>query len=127
MKRKTIALIAAGLAATGAGGAGLAYAASSEPGEQAEGREGPEADDDQQEARVLAGARISLAQAVQAAEARTGMKASEAGIDDEGGQPLFEVTVGQGQQEQTVLVDTQTGQVAQVRADTEEGEQDDDD
>jgi uncharacterized membrane protein YkoI len=126
MKRKTIALIAAGLAVTGAGGAGLAYAAASEPGEQAEGREGPGGEDDQQEARVLAGARISLAQAVQAAEARTGMKASEAGIDDESGQPLFEVTVGQGQQEQTVLVDTQTGQVAQVRADTEEGEQDDD-
>lgn len=126
MKRKTIALIAAGLAVTGAGGAGLAYANSAEPGEQAEGREGPEADDDQQEARVLAGARISLAQAVQAAEARTGMKASEAGIDDESGQPLFEVSVGQGQQEQTVLVDTQTGQVAQIRADAEEGEQDDD-
>lgn len=126
MKRRTIALIAAGLAVTGAGGAGLAIAASSEPGEHAQGREGPEGGDDQQEARVLAGARISLAQAVQAAEARTGMKASEAGIDDEGGQPLFEVTVGEGQQEQKVLVDTQTGQVAQIRADADGDEQDDD-
>lgn len=119
IKRRRMTLAAMALATVGIGGAGLAYAGASEPGEQAEAQE---RDDDQKEAQVLAGARISLAQAVQAAEARTGMKASEAGIDDENSQPYFEISVGQGPQEQTVLIDTQTGQVAKIAADTEEGE-----
>lgn len=121
MNRKTIALAAVALGA-GIGGAGLAYAGSAGAGEKSEASE---QGDEQQEAQLLAGARISLAQAVQAAEARTGMKAHEAGIDEEGGQPYFEVSVGQGQQEQDVLVDTRTGQVAKVVADSEEGEDDD--
>lgn len=122
IKRKTIALAALALGAAGIGGAGLAYGGAAERGEKSEAQE---RDDDQREANVLAGARISLAQAVQAAEARTGMKASEAGIDEESGQPYFEVSVGQGQREQIVLVDTQTGQVAKIAADAEEGEDDD--
>lgn len=121
MNRKTIALAAVGLGA-GIGGAGLAYAGSAGAGEKPEASE---QGDEQQEAQLLAGARISLAQAVQAAEARTGMKAHEAGIDEEGGQPYFEVSVGQGQQKQDVLVDTRTGQVAKVVADSEEGEDED--
>lgn len=126
LKRKTIALIAVALGATGVGGAGLAYAGANQAGQAQEAREGPEGNDEQREAAVLAGARISLAQAVQAAEARTQMKATEAGVDDESNRPYFEVSVGQGQQEQTVLVDTQSGQVAQVSADTDQGEEDDD-
>lgn len=121
MNRKTIALAAVALGA-GIGGAGLAYASSAGAGEKSEASE---QGDEQQEAQLLAGARISLAQAVQAAEARTGMKAHEAGIDEEGGQPYFEVSVGQGQQEQDVLVDTRTGQVTKVVADSEEGEDED--
>lgn len=119
IKRRTMPLAAMALAAVGIGGAGLAYGGSAQPGEKTEARE---RDDGQKEAQVLAGARISLAQAVQAAEARTGMKASEAGIDDESAQPYFEVSVGQEPQEQTVLVDTQTGQVVKIAADAEEGE-----
>lgn len=122
IKRKTIALAAVALGAAAIGVAGLAYGGT---GERSEKSEAQEQNDDQQEAQLLTGARISLAQAVQAAEARTGMKASEAGIDDETGQPYFEVSVGQGQQERTVLVDTQTGQVAKIAADAEEGEDDD--
>lgn len=122
MKRKMIALAAVALSTVGITGAGLAYAGSAESNEKAEASE---QNDEQQEAKVLAGARISLAQAVQAAEARTGMKASEAGVDDESNQPYFEVSVGQGQQEQTVLVDTRSGQVAKIVADAEEGEDDD--
>lgn len=122
MKRKMIALAALALGAAGIGGAGLAYEGSTEPAEKAEGQE---LDNEQQEAQILAGARISLAQAVQAAEARTGMKATEAGIDGESGKPYFEVSVGQGQQERTVLVDTRTGQVAKIAADAEEGQEDD--
>jgi len=121
MNRKTIALAAVALGA-GIGGAGLAYAGSAGAGEKPEASE---QGDEQQEAQLLAGARISLAQAVQAAEARTGMKAHEAGIGEEGGQPYFEVSVGQGQQEQDVLVDTRTGQVTKVVADSEEGEDED--
>jgi uncharacterized membrane protein YkoI len=123
MRRKTISIIAGGLVVMGASGAGLAYAASIAPGERSERQE---RNDDRREASVLANARISLAQAVQAAEARTGMKASEAGIDDESDRPYFEVSVGQGRQEQTVLVDTQTGQVAQVAADADEADEDSD-
>lgn len=122
MKRKILALAAMALGAAGIGGASLAYAGSVATGEKSEAGE---QDNEQQEAKVLAGARISLAQAVQSAETRTGMKASEAGIDDESGKPYFEVSVGQGQQERTVFVDTQTGQVASIAADAEEGEDDD--
>lgn len=122
IKRKTIALAAVALGAAGIGGAGLAYGGSAERGERSEAQE---QNDDQREAQILAGARISLAQAVQAAEARTGMKASEAGIDDESGRAYFEVSVGQGQEERTVLVDTQTGQIAKIAAEAEEGEDDD--
>lgn len=126
LKRGSIGLIAVALSLVGVGGAGLAYAGAVRMGAAQEVGEGPEGNDEQREAAVLAGARISLAQAVQAAEARTGMKAAEAGIDDESNRPYFEVSVGQGQQEQTVLVDTQTGQVAQVSADTDQGEEADD-
>lgn len=122
IKRKTIALAAVALGAGAIGGGGFAYAGTTERGEKSEAQE---QNDDQQEAQVLAGARISLAQAIQAAEARTGMKASEAGIDDESGRPYFEVSVGHGQQERTVQVDTQTGQIAKIAADAEEGEDDD--
>lgn len=120
MKRSTIGLVALAVGAAGIGGGSLAYAGAAGRGERAETQE---RNDDQREAGAMAGARVSLAQAVQAAEARTGLRASEAGIDDESGQPYFEVSVGQGQQEQTVLVDTRTGQVAQVTADAEEGEE----
>ena len=123
LKSKKTLLIAFGIAALGAGGAGAAYGALAEPDEAAETRDDRA---EQNEARVLASARISLAQAVQTAETRTGLKASEAGIDDEGGGPYFEVSVGHGAQEQTVLVDTQSGQVAGVRADTDQEEAEDD-
>lgn len=123
MKRKTIALAAAALGA-GIGGAGLAFAGSAGTGEKPEASE---QGDEQQEAQILAAARISLSQAVQAAEARTGMKAHEAGIEDDGGQPYFEVSVGLGQQEKAVLVDTRTGQVAKIAPDAQEGEGEDDD
>lgn len=122
INRKRISLAAVALGAAAIGGAGLAYGGADERGEK---YEAPEQKDDQQEAQALAGARISLAQAVQLAEARTGMKASEAGIDDESGRPYFEVSVGHGQQERTVLVDTQTGEIAKIAADAEEGEDDD--
>ena len=117
----TIAVLALGLAAVG--GTGMAFAGADQDGDKAEAQESK---DDAREAQILAGARISLAQAVQAAEAQTGMKAAEAEIDDEGGQAYFEVSVGQGSQEKSVLVDTQTGKVAKVVADADENEADED-
>lgn len=123
-KRKILTAGAAVALLAGTVGGGIAYAGSQDSAKQeaAEGPEENEAGEEQREAEVLAGARISLATAVQAAEARTGMKASEAGINDEGGQPMFEVSFGQGGQERTALVDTQSGQVVKVVADAEEGE-----
>ena len=120
-KKITIAALALGLAAVG--GTGVAFASADQVGGKAEARE---SNDDAREAQVLAGARISLAQAVQVAESQTGMKAAEAEIDDEGGQAYFEVSVGQGNQEKSVLVDTQTGKVAKVVADADENEADED-
>lgn len=124
MLKKFLTAGAAAVVLAGTVGGGIAYAGSqnSPSQEAAEGPEANEAGQEQREAQILAGARISLATAVQAAEARTGMKASEAGIDDEGGQPMFEVSFGQGGQERTALVDTQSGRVVKVVADAEEGE-----
>lgn len=128
LKRKIMAMGLAAAVLTGGVGGGIAYASAqrSEQQEAAEGPEGNEAAEEQREAQILAGARISLASAVQAAEARTGMKASEAGLDDEGGKPMFEVSFGQDKQERTALVDTQTGQVVKIVADAEEGGGDED-
>lgn len=125
-KMMSAGLIAAVL--TGAGGAGIAYASSQSRGveEGGEGPEGTEASDEQREAQILAGARASLASAVQVAETRTGLKASEAGINDEGGQPMFEVSLGYGGQERTALIDTQTGQIVKIVAETKDGEGDED-
>lgn len=117
----TIAMLALGL--TAISGTGVAIASADQGGGEAEAQGSKE---DAREAQILAGARISLAQAVQAAEAQTGMKAAEAEADDEGGQAYFEVSVGQGSEEKSVLVDTQTGKVAKVVADADENEADED-
>lgn len=131
-KRKwTIAAMAV-LAATGAGIAGVANAGGARAivGERGESGERGEADERGEDARELAtlrNARVSLAQAVTAAETRTGLKAMEAGIDDEGRGAVYEVNVADGAAEKTVLVDTQTGKVTSVVADAEEAEEKDSD
>lgn len=123
LKRQTITIAALALGIAALGGTGVAVASADQGSGKSEAHEGNE---DAREAQILAGARISLAQAVQVAESHTGMKAAEAEIDDEGGQAYFEVSIGQGDQEKSVLVDTQTGKVAKVVADSDEKEADED-
>lgn len=67
-------------------------------------------------AGVLANAKISLSQAITAAEAASGGKAVDAGIEDENGTGLFEVTVQENSAQKTYLVDTQTGKVVKTKA-----------
>lgn len=120
----TLAALTA-IAIVGAGAAGVANAGANRAGTEQAGEDDDRAED-AREATTLRGARISLAQAVTAAEAQTGLKAMEAGIDDEGRGALFEVSMADGAGEKTVLVDTQSGKVTSVVADAEEaGEQED--
>lgn len=113
------------IAIAGAGAAGVANAGGNREGTEQAGEDDDRAED-ARELATLRGARVSLAQAVTAAEARTGLKAMEAGIDDEGRGALYEVSVADGTGEKTVLVDTQSGKVTSVVADAEgAGEQED--
>ena len=94
MNRKLSAAIIATLGAAAIGGA---YAAK------------PDTEND---ALAIAGARISLAQAIAAAEQHVGGKASKAELEQHKGQWTFDVeVVKDGRQVMDVKVDTNTGKV----------------
>lgn len=76
-----------------------------------------EAQESAKEAQFLASARVSLADAARVAEQHTGLKAAEVELDDEAAAPAWEVSVGSGAQEKTVIVDAMNGQVKSVAAD----------
>lgn len=97
--------LAALLAACAAGGTAWA------------GTSGEHADD----IAALANTKVTLTQAIAAAEARTGGKALEAGIDRENGATRIAVGVATGQSLKTVLVDPQTGQVTSVTNQHDDG------
>lgn len=99
------ALAVAGVAQAGAVG-----------GRQGE-TEQSEAQESAKEAQFLASARVSLADAARVAEQHTGLKAAEVELDDEAAAPAWEVSVGSGAQEKTVIVDAMNGQVKSVAAD----------
>lgn len=122
-KRKLTISSFALLAAAAVGVAGVANAGGLKAAvsQTVEGSGGADASDAREQA-IVNGARVSLGQAVAAAEANTGLKATEAGVDDEGAGALYEVSVSDGAVEKTVLVDTQTGRVTSVAADAEEAE-----
>jgi uncharacterized membrane protein YkoI len=84
------------------------------------------AGEDPNDATLLQQSKISLAEAISAAEQNTGAKATEARIDDVKGAPTFKIMVVKDQAAQKVLVDAQTGQVLKVEAAKEgsEGEGD---
>lgn len=82
-----------------------------------------EADEDAREAAALTGARVSLADAVRLAEQRTGLKAAEAELDDESATPAWEISLGAGTAEKTVVVDAANGQVRSIAADDGEAEE----
>ena len=68
------------------------------------------------EAAILASAKVTLSQAIAAAESVTGGKAVGVGIEDQNGDVHFDVTILKGNASQSVLVDPQTGVVAKVVA-----------
>ncbi len=72
---------------------------------------GENSKEEAQDAALLASAKISLSQAITAAEQQYGGKAIGAGIDNANGHLSITVDVAKGQSVQTVLVDPQTGKV----------------
>jgi uncharacterized membrane protein YkoI len=82
------------------------------------------------ESAIIADAKITMAQAIAAAENQVGGKAVETGIEDENGTVAFEVEVLKDGQRHTVLVDPQSGEVVKTTVsdneDNESGSQDDD-
>ena len=75
------------------------------------------------EAAILASAKITMAQAIAAAEQQAGGKAVGSGIEDQDGTVYFEVEVVKDNTRQKVLVDPQTGKVVKtVAADNEDNE-----
>ena len=76
--------------------------------------------DNAQERAALSTAKISLGQAVAAAEQKVGGKAIDAGLNNENGAMTYGVEVIKGNTVQTVLIDMNTGQVVKILpADTE--------
>jgi len=83
-----------------------------------------------QELATVVSAKISLAQAIAAAEQQTGGKAIDAGLENENGTMAFAIEVAKDNTVQKVLVDLQTGKVLKVGASEnergEDGERDND-
>lgn len=73
-------------------------------------------DEPTDESRILSTAKVSLGQAVTAAEQATGGRAAGTGIEDQNGIVHFEVTILKDKARKKVLVDTQTGQVVKIVA-----------
>ncbi len=103
MNRKTLltAVIAGTLATGGIGG--LAFA-----------KERQDAKND--EAAIMTNAKITMPQAIAAAQQATGGKAVGTGIEDQDGTVNFEVKVLKDGARQKVLIDTQTGKVVKTVA-----------
>ena len=100
MKKSTITALAGGALALSLLAAGGAWAAG-----------GARESDDRPDSAAIAQARISLAEAAQAAERHAGGRAYEAGIEEERGAIFYEVEVAGASGAQEVRVDAQTGAV----------------
>lgn len=117
MKKSTITAMAGGALALSLLAAGGAWASGARAG-----------DDDRSDSAAIAQARISLADAAQAAERHGGGRAYEAGIEEEHGALFYEVEVaGASGAAQEVRIDAQTGAVQASAADAEHDEDGDDD
>jgi uncharacterized membrane protein YkoI len=69
-----------------------------------------------QEQTALQGTKVTLSQAISAAEQQTGGKAFDAGVDVDHGKPRIVVETNGAKGVQTVTVDAQSGQVIGTRA-----------
>jgi uncharacterized membrane protein YkoI len=111
MHRKRLILASAGVIATGMLGAGsAAYAKENRTNEAA----------------IMANAKITMAQAIAAAEQQTGGKAVGTGIEDQDGAVFLEIQVVKDNQKQKVLIDPQSGQVVKTIMGDGEDEKEDD-
>ena len=118
IRRKFLTATLAGVIASGAiGGSVAAYARDNEQATN--------------EAAIIANAKITMVQAIAAAEQQVGGKAVGTGIEDQDGTVYFEVQVVKDGARQKALVDPQTGKVVKiVTADkkrNERGHENDDD
>ena len=77
---------------------------------------------DAKELQLFSQAKISLTEAIKAAEQKTGGKAMEAEIDDESGAVQFEIEVAKDDKIHKVMVDGKTGNVLKVSLDDESDE-----
>jgi len=77
---------------------------------------------DAKELQLFSQAKISLTEAIKAAEQKTGGKAMEAEIDDESGAVQFEIEVTKDDKIHKVMVDGKTGNVLKVSLDDESDE-----
>src|SRR5262245_51586426 len=78
---------------------------------------------DQADVEMMMAARITLAGAIQAAEAAQSGKALSASFEANNRQPAYEVEVAtSGGKTEAVLIDAQTGQVLKKLTDNEQGE-----
>ncbi|MCA8900412.1 MAG: PepSY domain-containing protein [Hyphomonas sp.] len=75
---------------------------------------------DPDDARALSGAKISLIEAIQAAEAHTNGAAFDAQIEDDSFSPEFEVGVVAGNTVYEVRIDGETGNVISAREDRDD-------
>lgn len=66
------------------------------------------------EARIMSSTKVSMSEAIVAAEKATGGKAVGSGIEDQDGLVHFEVTILKDKARQKVLVDSQTGQIVKT-------------
>ena len=75
---------------------------------------------DREDLRLAAEAKISLIQAIQAAEKDQGGKAIEANLDDDSFKPAYEVNIVKDNRIFDVQVDAVTGEVTGVREDLDD-------
>lgn len=75
---------------------------------------------DPEDVRALGEAKVSLVEAIQAAEAAQGGRAYEAGIDDDSFKPEYEISVVSGDRVYDVRVDALTGSVLGAREDRDD-------
>lgn len=78
--------------------------------------------EEQNEVRALAQAKISLVQAIETAERHAGGKATSARLEDEDGKVVYEVEVIGSDKATQVKVDSRDGKVLSARADEKERE-----
>jgi uncharacterized membrane protein YkoI len=101
IRNKLLTATLAGVIASSVGGLAAAYAGN---------------DNAADEATIMANAKITMAQAIAAAEQQVGGRAIGSGIEDQDGTVYYEVQVVKDGSRQNVLIDPQTGKIIKTAA-----------